>query len=110
MVKRRFPPLKKKVALALVEKVLAEFTSGLGNGVFGIGLFVFVVNGEVAIKLAEFAVDSAAILPPCGRPEPVAVKVAVSYEVPVALIKIFVVFAELVPHLKLERPLTLIIL
>ena len=90
--------------------MLAEFTSGLGNGVLTVTLPVvvtlFVVNGEVAIKLLEFAVVSAAILPPCGRPEPVAVKVAVSYGVPLALIKIFVVFAELVPHLKLDIPLT----
>ena len=104
MVNLRSPPLKKKVALTLVEKVLAEFTSGLGNGVFGVGLFVFVVNGEVTIKLALFAVDSAATLPPYGRPEPDAVKFAV------LIVKIGVVSAELVPHLKLERPLTLIIL
>ena len=87
--------------------MLAEFTRELGNGVLTVTLPVvvtlFVVNGEVAIKLVVFAVLSAATLPPCGRPEPVAVKF------PVLFVKIFVVSAELVPHLKLDRPLTLMV-
>ena len=86
--------------------MLAEFTSGLGNGVLTVTLPVvvalFVVNGEVAIKLFV-AVLSAATLPPYGRPEPVAVKIAVLF------VKIFVVSAELVPHLKLDILLTMML-
>ena len=89
----------------LVEKVLAEFTSALGLGVFNPGLFV--VNGEVAIEPTD--VLSADTLPPCGRPEPVAVKLVVSIGIPVPLIKIFVVFAESLPHLKLDIPLTMML-